>query len=147
MNVPPFKDQKTLLDTIAKLVDENLFGRSEMCIQFALLLSIALCRLGYDAKAYKGKASYLKPDTTWFEWEHSWVIYNDIIIDGNVDSMIENPTIPDGLDPSPYWGKLKDLPNDRKFDLENSKIIDSKIDSDLGIWIPDLERDLYEMKN
>ena len=31
--------RKVLIDKVASLVDENLFGRSEMCQQFAMLLS------------------------------------------------------------------------------------------------------------
>ncbi|MFZ2280124.1 MAG: hypothetical protein WAW39_20165, partial [Prosthecobacter sp.] len=30
--------RRILLDMVARLTDENLFGRSEMCIQFAVLL-------------------------------------------------------------------------------------------------------------
>src|SRR4051812_47351385 len=38
-----------LLDKVAALVDENVFGRSEMCLQFAALLRSGLYLLGIKA--------------------------------------------------------------------------------------------------
>jgi hypothetical protein len=42
-------------------------------------------------------------------------VCGDVYIDGNVDSMIENPYVPYGINPSPYWGNIATLPSDRKF--------------------------------
>ena len=50
--------RQKLLDKVAHFTDENLFGRSEMCIQFAILLERALKQLGFNAKAAMGEAIY-----------------------------------------------------------------------------------------
>src|SRR4051794_29719860 len=50
--------RSALLDKIASLVDENLFGRSEMCLQYADLLQRALVHLGLSARWVGGLAIY-----------------------------------------------------------------------------------------
>lgn len=93
-----------MLNFCGALTDENWCGRSEMCIYFACLLRYGLRLLGYKAQVHKGNARYTSvanPKIS-FTWEHSWVIVNDIIIDGNVDTMIENPYVPHKIDPCPY---------------------------------------------
>ena len=133
---PSVDIQKLILDQVSLLVDENLFGRSEMCIQFSSLLALALKHCSFDAKAYQGNARYKKKDGTWFDWNHAWVVYGDYVIDGNTDSMFENPAVDEGIDPDPFWGKVTSLPNDRAFDFNSAKIVES--DDDIRMWWKDL---------
>jgi hypothetical protein len=132
----PLNKRKILLDKIASLVDENLFGRSEMCIQFAALLEMALKEIGLNAKSVSGKAEYMYGDGKWFTWDHAWVTIDEkTIIDGNTDSMEENIMVPNGVSPPPYWGGINDLPDDRRY-------FPSKLslppDSDIEMWWQDL---------
>jgi len=126
----------TILDKVAMLVDENIFGRCEMCSQFALLLARAIKHAGFNARAVKGNAKYRKQNGDWFTWEHAWVEANSELIDGNVDSMVENPMIPMDISPFPFWGKKSVIPDDREF-LSSTKL--SLHDPDVEkIWWPDL---------
>lgn len=91
-----------LLDRIAALVDEDLFGRSDMCKPFAFLLAEALNLMGHKAKPLVGRAEYQRANGTWVPWEHAWVkIGRDVLVDGNVDSMGENPAPELAPSPSP----------------------------------------------
>lgn len=125
---PVLEDRNFLIDTCAKLVDENWCGRSEMCIYFAVLLRHGLNFLGIPAEVNVGKATYIdhnNPDSR-FEWDHAWVVSEGQLIDGNIDSMIENPMIPEGIASAPYWGPIENTPSDRK--LYSSRILDSSHD-------------------
>jgi hypothetical protein len=74
----------SLLDQIAKLVDENYVGRGEMCLQFADLLNRALNKLSFPARAVVGKAIYYDPKgNEVFRWDDIWVRIGDEIVDGN----------------------------------------------------------------
>src|SRR5690606_35486197 len=68
---------------------------------------------GVDARAIVGKATYTSKIDS-FTWEHGWVEYADQIIDCNVDSMSENPKVPDSIRPKNFWGTTNKIPNDRK---------------------------------
>ncbi|WP_067867880.1 hypothetical protein [Neptuniibacter marinus] len=126
--------RKALIDKVASLVDENLFGRSEMCQQFAMLLSLSLNHLGIYSKVVLGKATY----SNGFSWIHCWVCTKEEIIDANADSMLENPAIPSDLAPKPFWGSKANLPKDRKFKPKpNAKV---PKDTDVNnIWWPELK--------
>lgn len=135
--IPIESKRKQLLDKIALLVDENIFGRSEMCIQFALLLELALNEIGLEAKTHGGTAEYKKDDGGTFTWNHAWVIvHEEIIIDGNVDTMKENIMVPKGVDPFPYWGKISELPDDRKYESNNQPL---ESDEDMALWWNELK--------
>jgi hypothetical protein len=139
----PIETRKILLDKIASLVDENLFGRSEMCIQFAALLEFALKELGLNAQSIGGNAEYKYRDEKWFSWDHAWVIIDDrTIIDGNTDSMKENIMVPDGVSPSPYWGSISGLPDDRRYFPSNLEVVP---DSDVDMWWNDLKLFIHEI--
>ena len=80
--------RRFLLDRVTALVDENLFGRAEMCQQFANLLARSLAELGLLARPMMGEATYL--DTVGrelFRWQHAWVRIGDEVVDGNVDAL------------------------------------------------------------
>jgi hypothetical protein len=63
-----------LLNAVAALVDENLAGRSEMCLQFADLLCRALVHLNFTARPAIGLAMYFAPNgEERFRWKHAWV--------------------------------------------------------------------------
>jgi len=106
--------RKKLLDEIAELVDQNLCGRSEMCMQFADLLHRALKHLQLPARAVIGKAIYFSAGQEVFRWEHAWVCVDSEVIDGNVDSLFENPKVPSVVDIAPYWGPIAKTPADRR---------------------------------
>ncbi len=91
-----------ILDTVAALVDKNLFGRSEMCIQFADLLHRALAHLQLPARAVIGTAIYYARGKEVFRWPHAWVRVDKEVIDGNVDSMVEHPLVPATVPVAPY---------------------------------------------
>jgi transglutaminase superfamily protein len=137
---PDVETRRRFVDTVAVLVDENLFGRSEMCIQFAALLARALRGLGISAEARMGRARYRRPDRAWFEWDHAWVVYDDQIVDGNVDSMSENPRVDAGVDPSPFWGPVAALPDDRQIELRRFRRAFE--DEDVRAWWPRLQAGL-----
>lgn len=111
-----------LLDIVANITDFNPLGRSDMCIYSAILIADALRKMGFPANIQIGKATYYNPHNKddYFTWDHGWVIMDDELIDGNVDSMTENPAIPikSGINPLAYWGKLKDVPKNRTFSME-----------------------------
>ena len=89
-------------------------------------MASALKKLGRNPQIIIGKGVYIDPKdiSNPFSWNHSWVVSENEVIDGNVDSMIENPLGPENIKPSNYWGEIKDLPKDRK--LTKDKEIDEK---------------------
>ena len=126
-----------LLDKVADLVDENLFGRSEMCMQFADLLRLALTHLKLDARAAIGTAIYYSDGQEVFRWSHAWVRVGIEVIDGNVDSLIENPAVPSVVRVAPYWGPITAIPSDGKLREDHAKRLSP--DSDVSnIWWPEL---------
>jgi len=128
----------SLLNKVAELVDENLFGRSEMCEQFASLLAMALKKLGLPAIAVVGDSSYFFNKIKIFSWRHAWVRVDSEVIDGNVDILYENPCVPQSVKVQPYWGPVLDVPCDRRLRQDHSARISH--DSDVGsVWWPDLE--------
>jgi hypothetical protein len=108
--------RKYLVDICAKLVDEDVFGRSGLSIYFAILLKEALRSLGYAAEVQLGEATYSNHKYS-YTWDHSWVIYDDIIVDANIDACLEAPSFPAGIEPRPYWGPIRMCPADRIFKL------------------------------
>lgn len=127
-----------LLDKVAILVDENLAGRSEMCGQFALLLAMALTKLGYPARAVAGEATYFKEGKNVFSWEHAWVRVGNEVIDGNVDILFENPMVPSSVCVRPYWGPVSSVPNDRRLRQDHSSCVAEDTDVS-NIWWPELD--------
>ncbi len=128
-----------LLDKVASLVDENLTGRSDMCRQFALLLSLALNYLNIDAKLTQGKSQYFKGNKKIFEWEHAWVRAGKEVIDGNIDSCSENPQFPNEINIHPFWGKISETPQDRFFKKTKSTF-EFRDDDVENIWWIDLKQ-------
>lgn len=135
--------RRDLLDRVAALVDENLFGRSEMCLQFADLLSRALQHLGLDACVARGTAIYRdRRGRELLRWQHAWVRVVDEVIDGNVDVLDENPFILDKVKLAPFWGPAKLTPPDRQL-RQDHQAADLEEDDDVVVtWWPDLRRKL-----
>lgn len=130
-----------ILDAVAALVDENLFGRSEMCIQFAGLLQRALVHLDLPARTVVGWAIYYSDRREIFRWQHAWVRVDEEVIDGNVDSLFENPIIPQAVDVAPYWGPIAETPADRKLCEDHGRNLPP--DNDVSeIWWPELRASL-----
>ena len=72
------------------------------------------------------------------------------IVDCNVDSMSENPKVPDSIRPINYWGPRDELPEDRLF-ISDKEIdenwIEENTDLDsLGKWREQLNRKLATIK-
>jgi hypothetical protein len=126
-----------LLDKVAYLVDENLAGRSEMCMQFADLLCRALTHLKLTARPAVGTASYYDAQgKQLFQWRHAWVRIGKEVIDGNVDCLAENPAVPGSVNVAPYWGPIVNTPSDRRL-RETASQFDPDTDVE-NIWWPDL---------
>ena len=127
-----------LLDKVAGLVDENLFGRAEMCMQFADLMQRALSRLNLPARSVIGTSIYFDGSgREIFRWQHAWVRVVDEAIDGNVDCLFENPVIPANVKVAPYWGPITTVPADRR--LRESHGTRLPLDDDVSnVWWPDL---------
>lgn len=130
--------RRALLDAVADKVDENLFGRAEMCIQFADLLQRALAYLGLPARAVLGKAFYFVETRNVFNWDHAWVRIGNEVVDGNVDSLDENRFVPDSVRVAPYWGPITETPRDRRLREYHGRNLPP--DDDVGnIWWPELQ--------
>ena len=131
--------RRKLLDKIAALVDENYAGRSEMCQQFADLLHRALTYMQFPSRGVVGTAIYY--DTKGkevFRWNHAWVRVGKEAVDGNVDSVIENPLVPDQVRAAPYWGPITEVPAGRRLREDHGSTLPADVDVD-GIWWPDLK--------
>jgi hypothetical protein len=128
-----------LLDKVAALVDENYAGRSEMCLQFANLLDRALTHMRFPSQGIVGTAIYYdtKNDEV-FRWNHAWVRLGDEVIDGNVDSLAENPLVPKQVRVNPYWGPVREIPKDRRLRADQGAQLPSDVDVD-AIWWPELK--------
>lgn len=131
--------RKRLLNQIASLVDENYAGRSEMCQQFALLLDRSLKHLQFPSTGVMGISIYYAPDgQEIFRWQHAWVRVGHEVIDGNVDSLYENPLIPKIMRPSAYWGPIQEIPKDRLLCESHDIFLPTDVDVD-EIWWPELK--------
>jgi hypothetical protein len=129
-----------LLDHIAALVDENIYGRCEMCRQFADLLQRSLVLLGLPARAVLGTGIYFSEGHEVFRWDHSWVRIGREVIDGNADSMSENPLVPSSLRVVPYWGPIEKTPKDRRL-VQNKALDLPRNDTDVcDIWWLELKQ-------
>lgn len=130
------EDRAALLDQVALLGDENLFGRAEMCMQFADLLSRALVHLEFSACAILGTAIYYSNGREIFRWKHAWVRIEHEVVDGNSDVLDENPNVPDSVVVSPYWG-AREIPSDRRLREDRSQSLPA--DQDVSeTWWPEL---------
>lgn len=131
--------RQKLLDKVATLVDENLTGRSDMCQQFADLLHRALSYLGLPSNPVVGTAIYFSSNgQEIFRWSHIWVRIGKEVVDGNVDSLIENPVVPHGVQIKPYWGPIADTPRDRRIRASNGSVLPDDEDV-VKIWWPELK--------
>ena len=112
---PPQSVREFLVDACARIADQNWCGRSEMCIYFAVLLRHGLNRMGYAADVEVGKGEYFYGQPNPFVWDHAWVkTASADIVDANIDSVVENPMVPIGVKPQPYWGPDAQVPHDRR---------------------------------
>ena len=128
-----------LLDKIAALVDENYAGRSEMCQQFADLLHRGLTYMQFPSRGVVGTAIYYDAKANEaFRWSHAWVRVGKEVIDGNVDSLVENPVIPKQLRVAPYWGPITEVPEGRRLRENHGAALPSDVDVD-GTWWPELK--------
>lgn len=133
------ESREKLLDKTAALVDENYAGRSEMCQQFADLLHRALTHLQFPSRGVIGTAIYYDDHgEEIFRWKHAWVRVGEEAIDGNVDCLSENPTVPKQVGVSPYWGPITAIPSDRRLRENHGAGLPGDIDVD-GIWWPELK--------
>ena len=129
--------RRALIDMIAAQVDENCCGRSDMCQQFADLLHRALTHLKFPSRPVTGWAMYLSSEgKELFRWRHAWVRVSSEVIDGNTDTLSENPEVPPNVMAVPYWGPIKEVPG-RRLQEAHGELLPS--DTDVSeIWWPDL---------
>jgi len=128
-----------LLDKIAALVDENYSGRADMCLQFADLLNRSLTLLNLPSRTVVGIAIYFNSmGHEIHRWRHAWVRVGDEVIDGNVDSTPENPTVPSAISVRPYWGPISSIPRDRRLREATDDALPDDGDVD-SIWWPELK--------
>jgi hypothetical protein len=124
-----------LLDKVAEFVDENVAGRSDMCLQYAKLMSLALNHLEFNSHAVSGTATYFnakgKRD---FDWQHGWVRVGKEVIDGNTDSISENPLVPSRVSAPPYWGSIANPPA-RSYQQDGYVADDPDV---ANVWWPEL---------
>lgn len=131
--------RRRILDKAACLVDENLFGRSEMCLQFAILVQRALAMLQIDSRVAVGTAIYSGDRRQeLFRWEHAWVRIGTEVVDGNTDILFENPVVPGSVTIPPFWGDLAQIPADRRLREERGARVAEDEDVE-NLWWPDLE--------
>ncbi len=149
--IPPDDVRRFLVDTCATLVDENWCGRSEMCIYFAVLLRHGLRQLGYAADVEIGEGQYFGAAQP-FTWSHAWVRTSvGDLVDGNVDSLVENPIVPTGVNPAPYWGPAESLPKDRR--LSRDRVFGPECDGtelderEITAWKASLEKAILEWQS
>jgi hypothetical protein len=133
---PP--ERAAILDKVASLVDENLSGRSDMCLQFSELLSKSLSHLRLSARPILGTAIYYDSSgKEIFRWKHAWVRVGKELIDGNVDCLFENPMVPSSVNVKPYWGPVSDTPADRRLRPKDGALL--RPDTDVSrIWWPEM---------
>jgi len=124
-----------LLDKVAELVDENVAGRSDMCLQYAALFNLALRHLGFSSHAVAGTATYFsEKGKPVFSWRHGWVRVGKEVIDGNTDSLSENIMVPKSVTAPPYWGPIEGVQT-RKYDQDGYVDDDSDV---TNVWWPEL---------
>jgi hypothetical protein len=70
-------------------------------------------------------------------WTHAWVRVGEEVIDGNVDSLVENPIIPNQIHLARYWGPTPELLEGRRLREHRGAALLSDVDVD-GIW-PELK--------
>jgi len=117
---------------------ENYVGRSEMCQQFADLLNRALTYLQFPSRPVIGTAIYYAVNgNEIFRWTHAWVRVGNEAIDGNVDSLSENPCVPKEVSVAPYWGPIDQTPADRKLREKHGDLLPPDVDVE-KLWWPDL---------
>jgi hypothetical protein len=131
-----------LIDQIATLVDENIFGRHDMCLQFAALLERALRVMGIEAEARMGMTQYRRTSGSWTDqFLHAWVVLNDEqVVDGNADSLRENAMLGIGVIVNSFWGPVGQVPKDRLFLSDSTLDNANRNDPDVVTrWWPMLE--------
>ena len=106
-------------------------------MQFADLLQRALAHLNLPARAIMGTCIYFNDDREIFRWRHAWVRIGREVIDGNVDSLFENPMVPSSVAVAPYWGPINQVPPDRRLREDHGARLPP--DNDVSdIWWPAL---------
>jgi hypothetical protein len=84
-----------------------------------------------------GWALYYADGRELFRWRHAWVRVNREVIDGNVDSLFENPLVPRIVNIAPYWGPVEEVPGDRRLREDHGAALPP--DRDVNeLWWPDL---------
>ena len=133
------RSRAEILNRVAMLVDENIFGRSEMCEQFADLLRRSLNHFGLKARGIAGTAVYYSSGKEIFRWGHAWVIVGGEVIDGNIDTLPENPFAPPNISIDPFWGAAGLIPKDRKLLVDPKRVFRTNDIDVLNIWWPELK--------
>jgi len=138
--------RRQIVDAVAELVDENVTGRGDMCLQFAMLLQRGLAHLGLPARLVLGNAISVG-DREVFRWRHAWVRVGPEVVDGNVDAVVESPAVPReavAVVAAPYWGPVTETPPGRRLQEHHGE--QPPADEDVEVtWWPDLRARLDAM--
>ncbi|HSI85830.1 MAG: hypothetical protein ACAI35_07075 [Candidatus Methylacidiphilales bacterium] len=129
-----------LIDKIAQLADESMYGRSEMGIEINTLLVHALDKLGVKSRLAVGNAMYFAEGIEIFRWPYIWVRAGKEILDVNIDVSREHPDFPKYLELKPYWGPAQFVPRDRK--LHEDKMVHymaDDLEKHTVMWWKDLD--------
>jgi|GEM_PF-1563998 len=112
--------RNVVLDVAAEFTDRharNSGGRGTQGPLFAAFARAVLETQGVTSEVVIGWARYLTPEQKPFEWDYAWLETETDLIDGNADTLGENPMVPENLIRSPYWG-----PRERVFERQLTRI-------------------------
>ena len=115
--IPPRAVRNLVLDVAAQFTDRYSEGRGRQGPLFAAFARAVLETQGVASEVVIGWARYLVPEQTPFEWDYAWLETELEVIDGNSDTLNENPMVPETLIRTPYWG-----PRERVHDRQLTKI-------------------------
>jgi len=105
--IPARAVRNVVLDVAAEFTDRyapKSAGRGQQGPLFAAFARAVLETQGIASEIVIGWARYLTPEQKPFEWDYAWLETEFEVIDGNADTLNENPMVPENLIRSPYWG-------------------------------------------
>lgn len=94
--------------------------------------------MAFPSRGVVGTAIYYDENSDeLFRWNHAWVRVGEEAIDGNVDSLDENPLVPKAVRVAPYWGPIIKVPKDRRLRKHHGVALPPDVDVE-KIWWPEL---------
>lgn len=84
-----------------------------------------------------GTSIYYADGKELFRWMHAWVKICKEVVDGNMDSLVENPMILKEINVTPYLGPISETPKDRRLREDRGNTLPPDTDV-TNIWWPEL---------